>query len=339
VALLLTSQPLPTGDRIAVVGNSTALGVLVTNAVAADGLRMARLDDVGVDATPDDFRAALSAVMDDDEVDAVVAVFVPPLQRTSGEEFAAALRSVAAGASKPVLSTFLGFEGVPGALAAPGQSSPPPGSVPSYPSPERAVRALARAVRYAAWRRRPVGTVPDLDRVDLVAARTVVEAALAEAHSGCMLDAARTTALLVSAGIGAPRVSRAHGVEIEMALHDDRSFGALVSFGVGGLATDLLGDRAYASVPLTTTDAEDLIVAPRAAPLLSGYGGGPTADLGALADLALRLSALGDALPEIAECRLTATAAARGLHVTSAFVRVAPPTARGDTGPRRMRGL
>jgi acyl-CoA synthetase (NDP forming) len=50
VALLLTSQPLPAGDRVGMVGNSTALGVLVSNACAAEGLSLARLDDVGVDA-------------------------------------------------------------------------------------------------------------------------------------------------------------------------------------------------------------------------------------------------------------------------------------------------
>jgi hypothetical protein len=184
--------------------------------------------------------------------------------------------------------------------------------------------------------------VPELDRLDLTAARSVIESALALATDGTdggMLDPDRTTALLISAGLEPPRPTRAHGVEVQMAVFDDRSFGALVSFGLAGLATDLLGDRAYAAVPLTLADAAELIEAPRAAPLLHGYGGGPEVDSSALAELALRLSALGDALPEIAECRVTAIAAARGLHVTSATVRVARPTARGDTGPRRLRGL
>ncbi|MCU1658461.1 MAG: family N-acetyltransferase [Pseudonocardiales bacterium] len=344
VALLLTSQPLPPGDRVAVVGNSTALGVLVTNACAAEGLRLARLDDVGVDESAGVFRAALTAAVQDAEVDAVVVVFVPPLQQTSGEDVAAELRAVAASSAKPVLSTFLGFDGVPGALAGVGASSPARGSVPSYPSPERAVRALARAVRYASWRRRPPSTVPQLERLDVTAARAVVtsalaDSALAEQPGGPVLDADRTTALLVAVGIPAPQPTRVHGVEVLMSVHDDQSFGALVSFGVGGVATDLLGDRAYAAVPLTTADAAELIAAPRAAPLLTGYGGAPHADTAALADVALRLSTLGEALPEVVECRLTAVAAARGVHVTSALVRVAPPTARGDTGPRRLRGL
>jgi hypothetical protein len=105
------------------------------------------------------------------------------------------------------------------------------------------------------------------------------------------------------------------------------------------VASSLLGDTAYAAAPLTTAGAENLILSPRAAPLLTGYNGAEPCDTGALAELALRLSALGDALPELAELTLTALAAPFGAQVTGASARVAPPSARGDTGPRRMRGL
>jgi acyl-CoA synthetase (NDP forming) len=131
----------------------------------------------------------------------------------------------------------------------------------------------------------------------------------------------------------------AETVQVELSVVDDRSFGALVSFGVSGVATELLGDTAYAAAPLTVQDAEELILTPRAAPLLTGYGGMAPCDLDALADLALRLSVLGDALPELTDCRLTVLAAAIGAHVIEVSARVAPPTARADTGPRRLRGL
>ncbi|MDT4971017.1 MAG: hypothetical protein QOG22_1160 [Pseudonocardiales bacterium] len=338
VALLLTSQPLPPGNRVAVVGNSTALGVLVSNACAAEGLALARLADVGVDGTPEAFEEALAEAAAAPDVDAVVVVFVPPLQRTSNDEVALAVRTAAAGSAKPVLSTFLGFDGVPGALAAVGDSSPAPGSVPSYPSPERAVRALARAVRYSAWRQRPPSPVPEVVGADLAAARDLVTAVFADVPDGRVLSSAEAAQLLACVRIAVSSVD-VPGVEVVFSVHDDHSFGALVSFGVGGVATDLLGDRAYAAVPLSTADAAELIAAPRAAPLLSGYAGAPHADLSALADLALRLSTLGDALPEIAECTLRAVASSNGARVTSAHVRIAPPTARGDTGPRRLRGL
>ncbi|MDQ6938260.1 MAG: acetate--CoA ligase family protein, partial [Actinomycetota bacterium] len=129
------------------------------------------------------------------------------------------------------------------------------------------------------------------------------------------------------------------GVDTVFGLQDDPSFGALVSFGVGGVATQLLGDLAYGAVALTDRDAEALIRGPRAAPMLTGYGGAAPADLGALADIALRLSRLADELPEIAQLRLgTVVAAPDGAHILSAGIRVAAPRSRSD-GPRRLRGL
>ena len=74
------------------------------------------------------------------------------------------------------------------------------------------------------------------------------------------------------------------------AISADPSFGVLVSFGIGGVATELLDDRAYRAVPLTDVDAAELISAPRAAPLLNGYRGARVVAREPLIDLALRLS-------------------------------------------------
>jgi hypothetical protein len=312
--------------------------VLATNAIAQEGLRLARLDDIGVEAASAAFEAALRTALDDPGVDVVVVVFVPPLQRGSSEEVAAALRNVAGTSDKPVLSTFLGFEGVPGGLAAAGDTSPAPGSVPSYPSPERAVRALGRVVRYAGWRRRAPGVVPHLDGLDIDGACAFVRELLTTNPAGRELGAEESRVLLGYAGIALAEHAEP-GVDVIFTVHDDKSFGALVSFGLRGVATELLGDRAYAAVPLTTTDAKELIAAPRAAPLLDGYGGAEPADRAALAELALRLSALADALPEISECTLAASAGTDRATVTTAELWIAPASARPDTGPRRLRGL
>jgi acyl-CoA synthetase (NDP forming)/RimJ/RimL family protein N-acetyltransferase len=338
-ALLLTSQPLPDGPRVAVVGNSTALAVLVRNACAADGLSLERVEDVGVDAAPEEFEAAVRTVLADDGVDAVVAVFVPPLRPASEDDVALALRRGVAGSPKPVVSTFLGFEGVPGALNASGDTSPAPGSVPSYTTPERAVRALARAVRHAAWRRRPRGTVPELGGVDIDAARAVAADVLARDPDGRALSDDEAGRLIGAVGLILSHEVPPESVEVALGVHDDPSFGALASFGVAGVAIELLGDRAYAPVPLTSADAEELVDAPRAAPLLRGYGGIPPMDRHAVQELLLRLSALADAVPELAECTLHALATPIGAQLRSVRARVAPAAARADTGPRRMRGL
>ena len=106
VALLLTTQPLPAGDRVAVVGHSTALGVLVADALATAGLPLARLVDVGAEATPQAFGHALTEALAADEVDAVISIFVPPMRRGEEVAVAAQLRACGRGQSKPVLSHF-----------------------------------------------------------------------------------------------------------------------------------------------------------------------------------------------------------------------------------------
>jgi acyl-CoA synthetase (NDP forming)/RimJ/RimL family protein N-acetyltransferase len=339
VALLLASQPLPEGNRVAVVGNSSAIGVLVSNACEAEDLPVVRVDDVGVDASNHVFEATLRSAVDDPDVDAVVVVFVPPLYRAGSDEAAQSLRSIAAESSKPIVSTFLGFEGVPAALAARGPDSPARGSVPSYVSPERAVRALARAVRYAQWRRQPESDVPEFDDIVLPQADTVVGSALASSAEGRELSADECAVLLAAFGLSQSEEIAPGSVEVTLGFFDDRSFGALVNFGISGVVTELLADRAYAAVPLTTHDAQQLIRAPRSLPLLTGYRGSEPCDLAALEDLALRVSVMADALPEIASCELLVRAAPFGATIAAATIRVAPPTARPDTGPRRLKGL
>ena len=83
----------------------------------------------------------------------MVALFIPPL-RTRDAEVAEVLASASRRRSKTVVSTFLGMPGVPDVLRAPGGDR---GSVPSYSTPEDAVRALAAVTAYATWRATPAG--------------------------------------------------------------------------------------------------------------------------------------------------------------------------------------
>ena len=82
VAQLLAHQPLPRGRRVAIVGNSDALGLLAADAAAAVGLVVTSSVALGADATAEDFEDALDAAIDDPDVDSVVAVYIPPLNAT-----------------------------------------------------------------------------------------------------------------------------------------------------------------------------------------------------------------------------------------------------------------
>ena len=103
------------------------------------------------------------------------------------------------------------------------------------------------------------------------------------------------------------------------------------------MATELLGDRAYRAVPLSTVDAAELIRAPRAAPLLSGYRGESPVQLDALEDLALRLNRLAEDLPEVRSLVLDPVLAGPdGVAVSGARIVLGPPPTREEAGPRRL---
>lgn len=101
-------------------------------------------------------------------------------------EFAGVIASVGEQSDKPVLSTFLAAEGIPELLRVPdvAGSSAGRGSVPSYPSPEAAVRALARACEYADWRAQPIQEPILPEHVDVAGARAVVAAVLSRRPKG-----------------------------------------------------------------------------------------------------------------------------------------------------------
>ncbi|NYJ03752.1 bifunctional acetate--CoA ligase family protein/GNAT family N-acetyltransferase [Petropleomorpha daqingensis] len=412
VGTLLAHQPLPEGNRVAVVGNSTALGVLVADSVLEQGLELAADApvDIGIAGGPDAFRAALQAAVDDDGVDSVVAVYLPP-QIKGAEAMGRALREVSKGSAKPIVATFLSSEGIPSELAVLDEAGMPArGSVPSFSTPERAVIALAKVSEYARWRRRPIGRVPELADVDEAAGRAIVQKVLAENPAGRDLTDDEALAVLGAYGVPVLRSKRAAtaeeavaaaeeigypvvlkstapwlrdrtdlggirldlkdadavraahaaipagdpvivqelaapGVATVVGVVDDPSFGALVSFGLGGVATDLLGDRAYRALPLTDLDAAELVRSPRAFPLLDGYRGTEPVDLAALEDLLLRVARLADDLPEVLALGLEPVIVGppkpwhggRSLVVAGGGLTVGPPTGRVEPGPRRMR--
>ena len=94
------------------------------------------------------------------------------------------------------------------------------------------------------------------------------------------------------------------GVETIVGVVQEPVFGPVVVFGLGGVATDVLGDHAARLAPLTSADADDLIHSIRAAPALLGRSGRPAADIGAVRDTLLRVSRLADDLPQVAELDL-----------------------------------
>ncbi|MCX5155542.1 GNAT family N-acetyltransferase [Streptomyces sp. NBC_00291] len=285
------------------------------------------------------------------------------------------------------------------------------GRIPAYPAAERAVRAVAEAVRYAQWRRSlaDAGQVPEYEDIDEAGAAAQLAALLAApADSAITLDEADAITLLARYGIrvlptlpapdagAAVRAARTLGypvalkttaphlrhradlggvrlaltaeAELRRAYDEltealgkpaellpvvqamvprgvdtvvrsviDPAAGAVLSFGLAGVPSELLGDTAHRLVPATDRDAAALIRSIRAAPLLFGWRGSDPVDTPALEELLLRLSRLVHDHPEVIGVSLEPVVVATGgLSVLSATVRVARPPVRTDLGPRTL---
>jgi len=225
IATVLGSQPLPAGPRVAIVGNSGGPGILATDACDAAGLDVPELTsasqralraivdengavanpvDLVAGATPQLYREAVEIVLADDHIDAVIVINTPTFA-SSPESIATVVEEVAVAATKPVLGCFLAWPDRPALLGSASEGS----RVPAFSSPEPAVRALARAADYSAWRQRPPGAVPLLDAFDAEGAQQVVDAFLDLTPTGGWLPPAQVIDLLAACGIEVLREAEA----------------------------------------------------------------------------------------------------------------------------------
>ena len=94
------------------------------------------------------------------------------------------------------------------------------------------------------------------------------------------------------------------GVELIVGVTQDKSFGPLIMFGLGGIYAELFKDVNFRIHPLTDVDAEDMISAFKAHKILDGWRGAPPSDIAAIKDLLLRISALVEDIHEIQEMDL-----------------------------------
>ncbi|MFF0189474.1 GNAT family N-acetyltransferase [Streptomyces sp. NPDC005244] len=444
--LLLARQPLPRGPRVAIVGNSESLGLLTYDACLAEGLRPLPPKDLTTAASAADFHRALSQALADDGCDAVVVTAIPAVGETSTADaaLAEALRSSAAAApAKPVLVVHVELGGLAEALSAAASTAPQaagaatgatsgaaqrfhpadgapaaevsadpsPDSrlIPAYPAAERAVRALAEAVKYAQWRldAGEPGKVPEYEDIDEKGAAELIDGLLTRGE-GLTLGGEDTCALLGRYGIdvhralpaptpddaaaaarvigypvalkttaphlrhradlggvrldladeeqlrrayaeltelfGTPTVLRPvvqgmapRGVDTVVRAVIDPAAGAVLSFGLAGAASELLGDTAHRLIPVTDRDATSLVRSIRTAPLLFGWRGSAPVDTAALEQLMLRVSRLVDDHPEVVAVSLEPVVVApTGVSVLGATVRLARAPIRDDLGPRTL---
>jgi acetyl coenzyme A synthetase (ADP forming)-like protein len=214
-ALLLGSQPLPAGKRVAILTNAGGPAILCADACEANGLVVPPLPDAVrktlaasmpaagsttnpvdmlAEANGKDYERAISALGACEEIDAIIVIFTPPLI-TKGTEVVRAIHRATHALPRPipVLSVFMSKQAAPRVIEAGGVR------IPHYPFPEEAARALSLIARYGTWRLAPEERVEEIAGLDGDAAAGIIATALASG-SGWMAAPA-ITELLACYGI------------------------------------------------------------------------------------------------------------------------------------------
>lgn len=412
LAALLANQPAPRGRRVGIITNAGGPGILCADACEAQGLQVpvpsehtqallreflpaqastTNPVDMIASAPAEHYRRALQLVGNDPSMDAVIAIFIPPLV-TKAEDVAEAIVSASRELhrSKPVLTVFMSSRGVPEQLRTPDVR------IPSFAFPEDAAIALARVTRYGEWRAQPVVRPPELPGLRRDEAAAIVAAALGRGEGWLAAD--KVHALLSAYGLpvarqrvvttadeaataasefGVPVALKAiapgvlhktdlggvrlnlhggdevraavvqiqqalagaghtvqgvviqemapKGVEMLVGVVHDPHFGPVVACGAGGVLVELLRDVSVRLTPINQPEARNMIQELRTYPLLTGFRGQPQVDVAALEDTIVRVSALAEDLPQVAELDCNPIIVhEHGAVIVDARVRVAP---------------
>ena len=165
-AVAFATQPLPRSNRIAIITNAGGPGIIATDVTINSGLRLAHFEeattevlryhlpsaanihnpvDVIGDARSDRYRAALAAVLNDENVDGVIFILTPQ-SMTEIEETAEIIPALSQRSGKPVVASFMGLLDV-----SKGISILERNRIPHYHFPEGAARSMSALYQYSRW--------------------------------------------------------------------------------------------------------------------------------------------------------------------------------------------
>ncbi|MFG1427529.1 bifunctional acetate--CoA ligase family protein/GNAT family N-acetyltransferase [Roseixanthobacter glucoisosaccharinicivorans] len=382
------------GERVGVLTNSAGAGIIATDTLedmpgqlgTLDPKTLAKLDaslprawshanpvNIGADADGKRYADALAILMENEGTDATLVLNSPNAVADSGQAADAVIAALALRPRAPVLTCWMGESAVADA-----RRRFTAQRVPTYETPDEAVRAFAHLVSYQRNQTLLMETPParSFDEPDREKAQDVIRTAIAEGRStlsefeakavlaaydipivetriardpaeagriaaemggvlvlkilshdvlhksdvgGVRLDlhgpkaveeAARDMLATLEARLpGArvegftvqPMIRRPNAQELIAGIANDPTFGPVVLFGQGGLAVEVIADRAVALPPLNGVLALEMIGRTRVSKLLAGYRDHPPVDLDAVAATLVKISDLLGDLPQIAE--------------------------------------
>ena len=420
----LAMSATPPGDRIMILTNGGGAGILATDALVDAGGQLAELSantrkqldevlpptwshanpiDIIGDAPPARYAAAMTALLADPGSDAIL-VLSCPTAISAGADAARAVIDTLKNGRRPVFTCWLGGE-----TASTARRLFADARLPSYDTPEQAVRAVMHMVNYRRNQEQLMQTPPSISRelgCDIARARTVIEHVLAEKRDLLTLPESMTVLAAygvpvnevmvattpgeaghLAARIGGrvamkilspdithksdvggvaldlegpsatieaavamlervhtvqpaahitgftiePMVQAKNAYELIIGITEDAQFGPVILFGQGGIATEILADRAVALPPLNMPLAQELISRTRICALLRGFRDRPAASLDAIASTLLKVSQIAIDLPEIVELDINPLLAEpSGVLALDARIRVQRPARPGS---------
>jgi len=173
-------------------------------------------------------------------------------------------------------------------------------------------------------------------RPDMASVRRDIDTAteMAEAWKDLqhlMTDLGLTSDSHLSAAAPVVQAMAPTGVALVLTSREDAAFGPIISLGLDGIPSELLGDTVYRVPPLTTVDASAMVRDLKAAPVLFGRHGAPGVDVAGIEDLLHRLAQLADAIPQLASVTLSpCIASLNSVAVLGARILIAPTADRRD---------
>jgi acetyltransferase len=278
MAIAFARQPLPQGNRIAIVTNAGGPGIMATDALEKGGLKLAGLSaesqeelrqalpaaasvlnpiDVLGDARSDRYKVAFEVALADENVDALVVILTPQFM-TDIEETARALIEASnaqpAANKKPVMACFIGEAHTKQAELIFSECS-----VPSYPIPERTATAMKAMVAQAEWAAKPL---PEFERFD-VDHKTVAKIFdQVRAEGRVQIGDAESRDILTAYGIRIPQSKLCATAEEAVAFADEIGYPVVMKIASPDILhkTDVGGVRVGLDSPTDVRDSFDLMV-------------------------------------------------------------------------------
>jgi acyl-CoA synthetase (NDP forming)/RimJ/RimL family protein N-acetyltransferase len=262
VAVVLVHQPLPEGNRVSIIANSSGVATLFADACEINYLKISGpgVIDLGAFTSPDKYESAVNDALSSNDVDALLVGFACVGECSTKPVEAAIRRGVKSALEKTGIqkTVLLCIMGAAGTISVEDESGKGEDLIqfPAFRFPESAVSALGRIAKYVEYRKKPGGKLVWFDDVKAAAARAILQKKLDEIpvpHSVSAIDKESSVELLNCFGISYTPIHPMDTPVIKIRIKPDPLFGPLIEILYSEIKSIIR------ITPLTDVDLEETL--------------------------------------------------------------------------------